>query len=295
MATIMVALVFPKEMSMLKPRGAALAAALALIVLAGCGGGGGQPSPVTPPLSGEKTVTGKVVSSVDKTTGVPGVLITFSGAYAITDSTGAFRLTFNPLVTELDYFFAVDTSGAGTSYPTTELVELTDGQTYYPGAVDMPVAVLNGDQTTLATIIVRQVAGQNPPGPPYPSHDSYVYGRLIQYSDGAAISGATIRLGQPSAPVLTTTTGANGYFAFPLGRDAMLVDVVGTARMFSVDLSTATGSYSLTWLITYGTSADPYYQLQAITIPSNTETIGLVKATESSSGGGGTEPPPPPF
>jgi hypothetical protein len=281
-------------MQMLRFPGVALIIiAVVVSLMAGCGGGGGT-TPITPitPITPttDVTATGKVVSSLDSTRGVAGVTITYGAAYATTDSTGAFTLTFSPTVAELPYFFAVDTSGAGSAYPTTLTVVLANGQIYDPNEVDIPLGVLNGTASVLSTITVQQVTADDPGLPPYAKHNGMVYGRVVKESDGSAVVNATVKLGSPSSPALTVMTGARGYFAFDLGYENLLEDVVGTTRTFSVDLTTVTGLDG-TYQITYGSGT--YYQNQAVTIPDNTETIGVITVDDESNGGS-NEPPPPP-
>lgn len=286
---------------MLRFRGAAfLLMSLAFGLMAGCGGGGSGSGddpidpPIDPPPTTTHTITGRVVSSLDPSRGVPNVVITFGSAYAISVTGGNYQLTFGTTSVLLPFYYSVDTSGAGAAYPTTELVTMADGQTYDPRQIDVPLAVLNGDTTLGATLVVREISGDSPPSPPYASKDGMVYGRVIKASTSAGVPNATIRLGNPSAPALTVTTGRNGYFAFNLGRDMQLVDVVGTNRVFSVDLRTTTG-LSESLYISYGQSSDFYFQRQAIAIPSDSDNIGLITVWDL----GGTTPvnppPPPPF
>jgi hypothetical protein len=275
---------------MLRFRGIGLlTAAVVVSMLAGCGGGGGGSSdPITPPVTPttDVTVTGKVISSVTNQ-GVPGVTVIYGSAYATTDSAGAYKLTFSPKVSELPYFLQVDTTGAGAAFPSSQMV-LVNSQTYEPGQVDMPVTVLNGSVTSFPTITVQQITQDNPGLPPYANHDVLIYGRVVEALDGSAVVGATVKLGLPSSPARTVTTGARGYFAFNLGKDMQLADVVGTNQYFSVDLSTATGLTG-TYYIAYG-SGDVYFQNQAIAIPSSVDNIGVIKVTTTAPSG----PPPPP-
>lgn len=285
---------------MLRLSGVALAVALVCaFALTGCGGGGGDDGggggggTNPPPVDPTKTIVGKVVSSLNTSRGVANVVVKFGAAYAITNSTGDYTITYVPTQTELPYYLEVDTSGAGSSYPTTELVAFADGQTFYPNQVSVPQTILNGISASMPTIIVKEVSPDSPPGVPYPTNNTMVYGRLVKASDGSGVANATIKLGANSASPLTVTTGSRGYFVFALGTGKMLFDVVGTDLTFSVDLSTASGFDSTTTL-SYGASADAYFQNQAIDIAYPTlNLIGIIEVNDSGGGGGG--PPPPPI
>lgn len=283
--------------------------AIIIGLLAGCGGGGGStaPTPVDPindpittPVSRNVTITGKIVSSADTTRGVAGVVVRLGAlAYGFTNSTGVYSITFDPTVLELPYSVAVDTSGAGIAYPESGLVSVLDGQKYDPELVDVPVSILNGESTVMPTMVLTDIT-QSPPGDPYASKDSIIYGRVVKESDQSAVANVTVKLGNPDVPALTVKTGARGYFAFNIGRNKSLLDIVGTSATFSVDLTTSTvfdGSVS----VSYGVSADAYFQNQSITIstdsdvPELTPTIGLVTVLDLTGGDDGGNPPPPPF
>lgn len=274
--------------------------ALAVALLAGCGGGGGSsnnnnPNPDPDPPANDRLITGTVVSSTDNTTGVRGVTVRFGDyIYATSDANGKFTLSIPSDNKGLPYYYEVDTTGAGPDYPAAELITLSNGQTYNPKKVDMPIGILNAATNSLGTIIVRRVTDTELPGSPYDSHDTILYGRVVTSRDGKPVSGVTIRFG--TSVTKTATTGAKGYFALNLGLDVLPITMFedpGNA-MFSINSSTAGPSYPSTLNVSY--MGDNFTQ-SAIRVPREVISRGstdLNDITLMNDGSGGDDNPPPP-
>lgn len=281
-----------------------IAAALALAGCGGGGGGGGSTTPdgggTQPPPASGRVLTGTVVSSGNGA-GVDGVVVRVSPFYSATTANGGkFSINLGTDTAGLDdyYFFQVDTSGAGASYPVSELVE-HNGQTHYPDKVDMPVAVLNGESDVIGTITVRKVDDDMPPPPSYPHKNTLIYGRVLSEKTGAGIQGVTVTFGQTSA--YTATSGKRGYFALNLGIDGAVLPLFPSANWpptFGINTSTAGTAYPATLQVSYRsqTSAqDSIAVPQEILLASESAALGAITVLDGgNTGGGGDGPPPPP-
>lgn len=148
--------------------------ALAVALLAGCGGGGGGSSSGnnTPTPTTDTILTGKVISSKDGS-GVANVQVSFGvpAITAVTNSSGEFSLNLGSK-TALEalptppYVFQVDTSGAGSDYPTDWPVTYNN-TSYSQSEITVPNTILSGAEKNLGTIIVMYKDENNPPPPPY--------------------------------------------------------------------------------------------------------------------------------
>ncbi len=196
------------------------AAVLSMLVLAGCGGGGSSSSTTksnpTAPSTGNN-ITGNVVSSLDSTKGISGVVIRLGSAgVATTDANGKFTVSLGSGGIQLPISFQVDVTGAPSTVDRSAMVTY-NSQTYDPSRVDMPVAILNGASTNLGTITVVETSGDAPPAVPFPSNDTLIYGLVLSKKLGTGIANVKVVFG--AATTVNAVTGANGYFALDLGRD----------------------------------------------------------------------------
>ena len=293
---------------MTRLRAAALGILLVVAVaLAGCGGGGGNKtqssggSTTPPPSLGAGTVlTGAVVSSLDGR-GVDNVAIRLgaTGFEAITSGGGKFSIDVGSASAELSDTFQVDTSGAGAAFPTNRLITYSGGQTYCPDEVDMPVDILNGVRSDFGTITVSEVKDQDqPPSAPYPIKDTVVLGRVVKASTNAGVSGVQVIFG--FTPAITAVTGAKGYFALNLGRDAAVLPLFptdtwqGSNTVFSIDTSKASG-LPTTLQVTYNNVTGPQTSLavpQSLLLMQSTN-LGTITVRDD--GGGDDGPPAPPL
>lgn len=162
---------------------------LATLMVAGCGGGGGGnggDSPPPPPPPGTIVISGKVVSSQDQVTGVPGVTVSMGTpgyqyeTTATSDADGNFSLSLpSGITTPLNlyvtppYDFRVSTATAGENYPAFLPVVfnlIRYGQDTGAGyaSIPVPAAVLTTNTSmSLGTIIVTYYDPENPPPPPF--------------------------------------------------------------------------------------------------------------------------------
>jgi len=274
-----------------------IALAVAAALLAGCGGGGSPaPTPPTsnpPPLSG-RYLTGTVVSSSDGQ-GIDGVVVRL-GESALADTTkngGQFSISVGTDSDELPDHFQVDTTGAGTSFPSSGLITYAGGQTYYPDFVDMPVAILNGDTDDLGTITITEVTDPAlPPPVPYPLKNSVILGRVVKESDGIGVADVAVTFG--FTPAVTRKTGKNGYFALDLGRDAPVLPLFPSGKWpptFSID-TTKAGLLSILEVEFNGqVTAQGAIVVPTEVLTSQTTTLGTITVLDD---GGGNNPPPPP-
>lgn len=273
--------------------------------LAGCGGGGGGTSSgdVTPkpPATGSRILTGQVVSSLDNTKGVDGVVIRF-GAFssATTANGGKFELNIDAEGNNLPYYFQVDTSRAGANFPPSELVTYR-GQTYYPDKVDLPIEILNGQSNDLGKITVREVTEDQAPSQPYPSRDTLIYGRVVSAKTGEGIEGVLVTFGY--TPPTTAISGKKGYFVLNLGRDAAVLPLFPSGNWpptFSINTSTATGNYPVTLQVMFRNQVSTQSSIpvpEDVLLAGETTSLGTITVlddTGSGGGGGGEGPPPPP-
>jgi hypothetical protein len=276
-------------------------------ILAGCGGGGGgggtsdEGGTPEPPATGSRILTGQVVSSLDSTKGVDGVVIRF-GAFssATTANGGKFELNIDAEGNNLPYYFQVDTSKAGANFPPSELVTYK-AQTYYPDKVDLPIEILNGQSNDLGKITVREVTDDQAPSQPYPSRDTLIYGRVVSAKTGEGIEGVLVTFGYTSPT--TAISGKNGYFVLNLGRDAAVLPLFPSDRWpptFSINTSTATGNYPVTLQVMFRSQTSTQSSIpvpEDILLASETTSLGTITVlddTGSGGGGGGEGPPPPP-
>lgn len=281
----------------------ALISAMTAVIIVGCGGGGTpglppvSPPPVTPPSNGARYITGTVVSSATGK-GVRGVVVRLGAAafYATTDSNGQFKINVGT-TDDLPFYFQVDTSGAGAAFPTSTLVTYK-GQTFYPNWIDLPVEILNGEIDDLGTITVTEASDpNNPPPVPYPSKDTIVLGRVIKSSDGKGIPNVWVEFG--TVKVYTAKTGAKGYFAVNLGRDAAVLPLFSGGPWpptFKINTSGAGLSSSLLVEFRGARVAQDSIPVPNEMLTGQTTVLGNIVVLDSG-GGGGTppvEPPPPP-
>lgn len=268
-----------------------------LVIISGCGGGGKGFSPVTPPVTpptdSGKYLTGTVLSSATNK-GVRGVIIRLgdTAVTATTDSNGEFKIDISS-ISELPYHFQVDTSAAGPNFPKTTLVYYKD-QTFYPDWIDMPIEVLNGDTKELGIIKVTEVTDpNNPPPVPYPSKNTVIVGRVVKASDNKGVPNVEVRFG--TVTVYPARTGAKGYFAINLGRDAAVLPIFSGGPWpptFSIDVTSAGLSSDLK-VEFRGSKVDQ----NSIPVPDEVltgQTTVLGAITILDTGGNGTTPPPPP-
>ncbi|MDH7600971.1 MAG: hypothetical protein QHI38_02380 [Armatimonadota bacterium] len=277
-------------------------AVLTAVAITGCGGGGGV-SPLTPPVTPPVTppttepgyLTGSVVSSATGQ-GVRGVVIRLGTLSATTDSKGAFKLYIGG-TEDLPVYFQVDTSAAGAAFPTTTLVTYRS-QTYYPDWVDMPIEVLNGTTGDLGTITVTEVTDpNNPPPVPYPSKDTVIIGRVVKASDKKGVSNVRVEFG--TVKIYTTKTGAKGYFAVNLGRDAAVLPLFsGGPWPPTFKINTTNAGLSSTLQVQFRGSV---VNQDSIPVPDEvltgqTTALGTITVLDTGGGGGTSpvEPPPPP-
>jgi len=273
--------------------------------LAGCGGGGGGTSSGNgtpePPAIGSRILTGQVVSSLDNTKGVDGVVIRF-GAFssATTANGGKFELNIDAEGNNLPYYFQVDTSRAGANFPPSELVTYK-GQTYYPDKVDLPIEILNGQSNDLGKITVREVTEDQAPSQPYPSRDTLIYGRVVSAKTGEGIEGVLVTFGY--TPPTTAISGKKGYFVLNLGRDAAVLPLFPSGNWpptFSINTSTATGNYPVTLQVMFRNQVSTQSSIpvpEDVLLAGETTSLGTITVlddTGSGGGGGGEGPPPPP-
>lgn len=273
--------------------------------LAGCGGGGGGTSSgggtPEPPATGSRILTGQVVSSLDNTKGVDGVVIRF-GAFssATTANGGKFELNIDAEGNNLPYYFQVDTSRAGANFPPSELVTYR-GQTYYPDKVDLPIEILNGQSNDLGKITVREVTEDQAPSQPYPSRDTLIYGRVVSAKTGEGIEGVLVTFGY--TPPTTAISGKKGYFVLNLGRDAAVLPLFPSGNWpptFSINTSTATGNYPVTLQVMFRNQVSTQSSIpvpEDVLLAGETTSLGTITVlddTGSGGGGGGEGPPPPP-
>lgn len=275
--------------------------------LAGCGGGGGGGGTSSgdgtpePPATGSRILTGQVVSSLDNTKGVDGVVIRF-GAFssATTANGGKFELNIDAKGNNLPYYFQVDTSRAGANFPPSELVTYK-GQTYYPDKVDLPIEILNGQSNDLGKITVREVTDDQAPSQPYPSRDTLIYGRVVSAKTGEGIEGVLVTFG--STPPTTAISGKKGYFVLNLGRDAAVLPLFPSGNWpptFSINTSTATGNYPVTLQVMFRNQVSTQSSIpvpEDVLLAGETTSLGTITVlddTGSGGGGGGEGPPPPP-
>lgn len=270
--------------------------------LAGCGGGGGGTSDEggtpEPPATGSRILTGQVVSSLDNTKGVDGVVIRF-GAFssATTANGGKFELNIDAEGNNLPYYFQVDTSKAGANFPPNELVTYNE-QTYYPNEVDLPIEILNGQSNDLGKITVREATDDQPPSQPYPSRDTLIYGRVVSAKTGEGIEGVLVTFGYTSPT--TAISGKNGYFVLNLGRDAAVLPLFPSDRWpptFSINTSTATGNYPVTLQVVFRNQTSTQSSIpvpEDILLASETTSLGTITVLDDTGSGGGEGPPPPP-
>lgn len=275
--------------------------------LAGCGGGGGGGGTSSgggtpePPATGSRILTGQVVSSLDNTKGVDGVVIRF-GAFssATTANGGKFELNIDAEGNNLPYYFQVDTSRAGANFPPSELVTYR-GQTYYPDKVDLPIEILNGQSNDLGKITVREVTEDQAPSQPYPSRDTLIYGRVVSAKTGEGIEGVLVTFGY--TPPTTAISGKKGYFVLNLGRDAAVLPLFPSGNWpptFSINTSTATGNYPVTLQVMFRNQVSTQSSIpvpEDVLLAGETTSLGTITVlddTGSGGGGGGEGPPPPP-
>lgn len=286
-----------------------IAVIFALALIAGCGGGGGGSSSTPPPVTEtEGTITGTVIGSVNKT-GVANVMVWLASDYwAVTDNKGQFKIEIGQK-TDLPDHFEVQTSSAGSNYPTSGFVTY-NGQTYFPNWVDMPISVLNGETTSLGTItIYEDIDGSSVPQPPYPSKDTVIVGRVVAQSKvGVAsitnpgIANVSVSFGTPA---VNTVTGKYGYFAVNLGRDVDVIErfpmsswvMIGSSLVpvFSISTSTATG-YPSTLEVSFNnvTGSQGAIILPSDVLTGGTTSLGTIMVLDGDNTGGGDGPPPPP-
>jgi len=271
----------------------ALLVAMAVLFV-GCGGGGG--GSVTPIETKPGVLTTKVVSSIDGR-GIDNVVVrvvTSLGTVTATSRNGGLvELNVGTTATLADYF-QVDTTGAGSTFPKTELITYNSGQTYDPEQVDMPKDILNGVKTGLGTITVKEVLDASaPPGSAYPYKDTVLIGRVVRRSTGVGVSGVRVTFGY--TPAVTDTTGAKGYFALNLGRDTTVISKFASDPLnptFSIDASGLTGLNS-TMLVVYN---DLSCTQSSIPVPTavysrDENSLGTISIVDN----GGEGPPPPPI
>ncbi len=277
--------------------------AVTAVTIVGCGGGGPGLSPVKPPVTPPSTesgyLTGTVVSSATGQ-GVRGVVIRLpladSFLSATTDSKGEFRIRISDTDNLLGYF-QVDTSAAGPAFPTTTLVTYR-GQTYDPDWVDIPIEVLNGTTSSLGAIRVTEVTDpNNPPPVPYPSKDTVIIGRVVKASDKKGLPNVRVEFG--TVKVYTTKTGAKGYFAVNLGRDAAVLPLFSGGPWpptFKIDLTSAGLSSSLQVQFQGTIVSQNSIPVPNAVLTNQTTALGAITVLDIGGGGGTTpiEPPPPP-
>ena len=78
---------------------------------------------------------------------------------AVTSGGGRFSIDVGSADAKLSDFFQVDTSGAGATFSHADLITYSNGQTYYPDEVDMPVDILNAVTNDFGVIMVRENQG----------------------------------------------------------------------------------------------------------------------------------------
>lgn len=274
-------------------------AIIAIVALSGCGGGGGGTgSSDNNNTSGERVISGKVVSSQSSSTGIKGVIVKLGDGTsidnAVTDASGKFTFTLSSSSASVPAYVQIDVTGAGSSYSSTYPVTYK-GQTYQPTYITIPVNVRNAVSNDLGTYTVAYLGGETPPWFPYASCDTILTGRIVRKDNNVAIPGVTVTFGTSA---ITATTGANGYFELNLGFETLVSSELADDRIFTINTSTAGSSYPTSLLVSYNSlvsSQDNVPVPESMYNGDGQTDFGVIYINTSSNSGDDDDLPPLPF